>query len=244
MRRPEPEPGRRSDRTIFFSSHFLGDVERVADYLAVLDYSVLRACCPLDTFRNSVCEMQLSFVGSPPALPELPGLLQAWRTDRELRLIFVHFNSETEAALRALQPQSMSQVDLGLEDAFISYLGERGEKSFIPLAVPEWSMAKTKEFWLPPRIAMSLVIALAGLWITRRGQFPATAQIAWFLCIVLFGLPGILAFVALQEFPPREACPGCKRMRSVDREICAHCNAPFEAPAKTGTEIFASLTAG
>ena len=103
----------------------------MADYLAVLDYSVLRACCPLDTFRNSVCEMQLSFVGSPPALPELPGLLQAWRTDRELRLIFVHFNSETEAALRALQPQSMSQVDLGLEDAFISYLGERGEKSFI-----------------------------------------------------------------------------------------------------------------
>ena len=122
---------RRSDRTIFFSSHFLGDVERVADYLAVLDYSVLRACCPLETFRNSVREMQLSFVGSPPALPNLPGLLQAWRTDKELRLIFVRFNSETEAALRALQPQSMAQVDLGLEDAFISYLGEHGEKSFI-----------------------------------------------------------------------------------------------------------------
>ena len=38
---------RRSDRTIFFSSHQLADVERVADYVAVLDHSVLRACCSL-----------------------------------------------------------------------------------------------------------------------------------------------------------------------------------------------------
>ena len=35
---------RSRERTIFFSTHLLDDVERVADHVAVLDYSVLRAC--------------------------------------------------------------------------------------------------------------------------------------------------------------------------------------------------------
>ena len=122
---------RRSDRTIFFSSHHLSDVERVADYLAVLDYSVLRACCPLESFRNSVQEVQLQFTGPPPKLPPIPGLLQAIRTERELRVTFVHYNGETEKALRALAPSSLETVPMGLEDAFISYLGERGEKTFV-----------------------------------------------------------------------------------------------------------------
>jgi ABC-2 type transport system ATP-binding protein len=122
---------RRSDRTIFFSSHHLADVERVADYIAVLDYSVLRACCPLEAFRSSVQEIQLRFSGPPPPLPKIPGLLQAFRTERELRVTFVHYNDETEKALRELSPVAMETLPLGLEDAFISYLGERGEKSFI-----------------------------------------------------------------------------------------------------------------
>ena len=122
---------RRADRTIFFSSHHLADVERVADYLAVLDYSVLRACCSLEIFRNSVREVQLLFAGAPPKLPPIPGLLQAFRTENELRVTCVHYNEETERALRALGPLALETVPLGLEDAFIHYLGERGEKSFI-----------------------------------------------------------------------------------------------------------------
>ncbi|MCC6822955.1 MAG: ABC transporter ATP-binding protein [Verrucomicrobia subdivision 3 bacterium] len=122
---------RRSDRTIFFSSHHLSDVERVADYLAVLDYSVLRACCPLESFRTSVQEVQMRFAGVPPPLPTIPGFLQAFRTEHELRVTCVHYNRETEKALRSLQPVAMEMVPLGLEEAFISYLGERGEKTFI-----------------------------------------------------------------------------------------------------------------
>jgi ABC-2 type transport system ATP-binding protein len=122
---------RRSDRTIFFSSHQLADVERVADYIAVLDRSVLRACCSLETFQNSVRQVRLRFPGTPPPVPKIPGLLQAFRTEGELRLTCVHYNGATEAALRALNPAQMEPVPLSLEDAFISYLGERGEKSFI-----------------------------------------------------------------------------------------------------------------
>jgi ABC-2 type transport system ATP-binding protein len=122
---------RRSDRTIFFSSHQLADVERVADYLAVLDQGVLRVCCSLEAFRNSVRQIRLRFAGTPPPVPKIPGLLQAFRVESELRLICVHYNGATEQALRALAPAQMESVSLDLEDAFISYLGERGEKSFI-----------------------------------------------------------------------------------------------------------------
>jgi ABC-2 type transport system ATP-binding protein len=122
---------RKSDRTIFFSSHHLSDVERVADYIAVFDRSILRACCPLEKFQESVRQVRLRFPGAPPVLPTIPGLLQAIRTEHELRVTCVHANGEVEKILRALSPIEMETVPLGLEDAFISYLGERGEKTFI-----------------------------------------------------------------------------------------------------------------
>ena len=122
---------RRSDRTIFFSSHELADVERMADHIAILDRSVLRASCPLETFRQSVQEVRLRFSGAPPPLPEIPGLLQVFRKESELRLTCVHYNGATERVLRTLEPTQLETVPINLEDAFVSYLGERGEKSFI-----------------------------------------------------------------------------------------------------------------
>ena len=122
---------RRADRTIFFSSHDLADVERVADYVAVLDRSVLRASCPMDAFRAKIRQVRLRFTGAPPRVPEIPGLLQAFRTQNELRVVCANYNDATEKELRALAPAEIEMLPLSLEDAFISYLGERGEKSFI-----------------------------------------------------------------------------------------------------------------
>jgi len=122
---------RRSDRTILFSSHQLEDVERVSDYVAILDHSILRASCSLDTFRASMQQVRLRFTGAPPPLPPIHGLVQAQRTENELRLVCVRFDQQAEQTLRALNPAQMEVEAMALEDAFISYLGERGEKSFI-----------------------------------------------------------------------------------------------------------------
>ena len=122
---------RQSDRTIFFSSHQLADVERVADYVAVLDQSVLRACCLLETFQKSVQQVRARFAGTPPALPKIPGILQVFRKDNELRLICVHYDDSAGQTLRSLGALEIEQVPIALEDAFIGYLGEHGEKSLI-----------------------------------------------------------------------------------------------------------------
>lgn len=121
---------RRSDRTVFFSSHLLADVERVADFIAVLDRSVLRANCSLDTFRNRVRQMVLYFPGAPPPLPQIPGLLQAFRAEGEIRLTCTNYSPDTKRLLNSLGPERIEEVPVSLEDAFISFLGERGERSF------------------------------------------------------------------------------------------------------------------
>jgi predicted amidophosphoribosyltransferase len=64
------------------------------------------------------------------------------------------------------------------------------------------------------------------------------AQVSWVGFIVLTGIPGLLAFLSVQEWPARESCPQCHKPRLVDREHCEHCGAEFPPPEKTGTEIF------
>jgi len=121
---------RKADRTIFFSSHLLSDVERVADRIAVLDGKVLRADCTVDAFRRQIRHFVLKFRDQPPPTPDFPGLLESFRTDRELAMTLVNVTSEMENRMAALEPISIEPVDLTLEDAFISYVGERGEKTF------------------------------------------------------------------------------------------------------------------
>ena len=121
---------RQPNRTILFSSHLLSDVERVADRIAVLDGGSLRADCTVELFRDSLRHYILKFKDTPPPAPEIQGLLESFRTDRELALTFANPTPETEAQLARLLPESMEPVEMTLEDAFVSYVGERGEKTF------------------------------------------------------------------------------------------------------------------
>jgi len=121
---------RQPNRTILFSSHLLSDVERVADRIAVLDGGVLRADCTVEHFRNHLRHFVLKFAGEAPPTPPIPGLLESFRTDQELAVTVANPNAETITLLEALNPQSLEPVEMTLEDAFVSYVGERGEKSF------------------------------------------------------------------------------------------------------------------
>jgi len=77
-------------RTVFLSSHLLDDVERVADYLIILDRATLRAACPVETFRQRIAHFELTFPDAPPALPPLPGLLDSLRMPNMLRLMIAN----------------------------------------------------------------------------------------------------------------------------------------------------------
>ena len=133
---------RKADRTIIFSSHLLADIERMADHIAVLDYSVLRAQCSLETFRSCVQQFVLRFEGPPPPqLPPIRGIIQCVPRANQLRLTLVNVTHETRAALQALGAVRIDEVPISLEDAFVSYLGGTLESVRLPETLEETPVA-------------------------------------------------------------------------------------------------------
>jgi ABC-2 type transport system ATP-binding protein len=123
---------RSRERTIFFSTHLLDDVERVADQVAVLDYSVLRVCASVETFRDRVRRLVARFPADPPrALPAIPGLLQTTRDENELSLLVANPNGRTERLLESLGAVTVEEQAVGLEEALIAYVGRHGQKSHL-----------------------------------------------------------------------------------------------------------------
>jgi ABC-2 type transport system ATP-binding protein len=121
----------RRGRTILFSSHVLGDVERVADRVGVMVDGVLRVDCPAEHFKRSVRKVVVEFGREPPALPPCAGLLSDWRVGTRRELVFVGYGPRQRAAVEALSPQRVEIVELNLEDAFIEYT--RGPRRSLPI---------------------------------------------------------------------------------------------------------------
>jgi ABC-2 type transport system ATP-binding protein len=121
----------RRGRTILFSSHVLGDVERVADRVGVMVDGVLRVDCPAEHFKRSVRKVVAEFGVEPPPLPPVPGLLSDWRVGTRRELVFVGYGPRQRAAVEALAPRQVEVAELNLEDAFIEYT--RGPRRALPL---------------------------------------------------------------------------------------------------------------
>ncbi len=121
----------RRGRTILFSSHVLGDVERVADRVGVMIDGVLRVDCPAEHFKRSVRKVVVEFGRQPPELPPCPGLLSDWCAGTRRELVFIGFGSEQLAVIESLRPRRIETVELNLEDAFIEYT--RGPRQALPI---------------------------------------------------------------------------------------------------------------
>jgi ABC-2 type transport system ATP-binding protein len=130
----------RRGRTILFSSHILGDVERVADRIGILDDGVLRVDCPTDYFKDSIRKLVLEFTGTPPAFPPCKGLVMCHQVGRKLELVLVGYSDEHRQMAESLNPRSLEVIELNLEDAFIEYT--RGPRRALPILAGEPSDAQ------------------------------------------------------------------------------------------------------
>jgi ABC-2 type transport system ATP-binding protein len=129
----------RRGRTILFSSHILGDVERVADRIGIMADGVLRVDCPTDHFKDSVRKVVLEFDGEPPETPAVPRLVNCRRVGHKLELVVVNYNGEHRQLFDSLHARRVEVLDFNLEDAFIEYT--RGPRRALPIFVGEESDA-------------------------------------------------------------------------------------------------------
>ena len=125
----------RRGRTILFSSHILGDVERVADRIGVIVNGVLRVDCPTDHFKDTLRKVVLEFDRDPPTFPAVPGLVSDRQVGRSRELIIVGYNEEHRRAAEALGSRAIDVIELNLEDAFIEYT--RGPRRGLPIFTGE-----------------------------------------------------------------------------------------------------------
>jgi len=114
-------------RTVFFSSHIVHEVERVADWVGIIDNGKLVCCSPLEELKASVRRMTLTFPDPAPAITNVPHLLQAERAGRQAVLTVAEYSDATLAAVHALRPAAVEVADLCLEDIFVALVGQAEE---------------------------------------------------------------------------------------------------------------------
>jgi len=115
-------------RTIFFSSHILGDVERVAERFLVIDKGVVRADCSLEQFRKTVKKVRFILSQPPPTKIDIEGLLHCRASQNELELVLVGTANEKIAEWATCAGALDYQVvNMNLEDQFIEYTAPAGQ---------------------------------------------------------------------------------------------------------------------
>jgi len=105
--------------TVFFSSHIIDDVERVADWIGILHQGRLVAQTPLETLKSGVKRLVAHFP-APPAALDLPGVLQQEGEGRQLAFICRDYGAALER-LRAAGA-TVQVEDCSLEDIFVAYV--------------------------------------------------------------------------------------------------------------------------
>jgi ABC-2 type transport system ATP-binding protein len=121
----------RSGRTILFSSHILGDVERVADRIGILVDGVLRVDCPTEHFKQSLRKVVLEFAATVKPFSLRDGVINDSVAGLRRELVVVNWSDAHREAAEALGPKSIEVLELNLEDAFIEYT--RGPRRSLPV---------------------------------------------------------------------------------------------------------------
>lgn len=110
---------RQNDWSIFFSTHDIDDVEKLADDVVIIDEGRLQVSESLDTLQERFRRIDL--YGSPIPIGESAAILGLQREGDHSRFIHSAFDGETVATLQASHPQARIEVStLSLKEIFIA----------------------------------------------------------------------------------------------------------------------------
>lgn len=111
-------------RTVFFSSHIVHEVERVADRVGIIDAGKMIWCSSMDDLKARVKRVVLSFDGAPTSPRSISGdVLTTEHSGRQLAIVVRDFSDETIAKAQAAKPADIQVDELSLEDIFVAMVG-------------------------------------------------------------------------------------------------------------------------
>jgi len=110
-------------RTVFFSTHILSELERVADSIAILDRGRLKVTGEIDSLKSTIKTVRLTFQDSPPERIEIEGLLRLQRNGRDSFVTITDFTKEKLDKLRQrYSPMSSEVRNLSLDEIFEEFV--------------------------------------------------------------------------------------------------------------------------
>jgi ABC-2 type transport system ATP-binding protein len=112
--------------TILFSSHYMGDIERIAGRVVVLDQGQLLLDEELDVLKESYCVATLPSLAPEQlaALEGLPGLLRARLRGDAMFAVFAREPEAAAATLAQLGIENARCARVNLEEFFIHLVGD------------------------------------------------------------------------------------------------------------------------
>jgi ABC-2 type transport system ATP-binding protein len=114
-----------ADRTVFFSTHILSDVERVADRVIVMNEGRIVADDTLDALRARFCKVSLLFQSPPQPDLEIPGARRVDKGLREWVAVFEGDQRNFSELSRGLPVADVVTQPMTLEDVFVELVRKK-----------------------------------------------------------------------------------------------------------------------
>jgi ABC-2 type transport system ATP-binding protein len=110
-------------RTVFFSSHLLEEVERVADDLAMMFNGRVVLAGALDEVKENHHRLVLRFDSPQPTAPHVPGVLRITGSGREWTAICNGHREEAAAAAARVGGRIVAEDSPSLDEVFVAWAG-------------------------------------------------------------------------------------------------------------------------
>jgi ABC-2 type transport system ATP-binding protein len=118
--------------TVFFSSHQIAEVERIADRVCIIDRGRLAADLSLDHMRQEYRRIRLGFAGDPPSLfatHRVPGIERVTTSGHQIDVLVSANADAVVAEARSTSPVAVDVRPVGLRDIFLDTVQHSGSES-------------------------------------------------------------------------------------------------------------------
>jgi ABC-2 type transport system ATP-binding protein len=115
-------------KTVLFSSHIVDEVERVADYVGIINEGELLLTSSLDDIKASYKRVRYATNGTRPELAGVPGLLMVENGRHEQTLTVKGFGDDVLGALAGRGVANPEVLPISLEDIFVNTVRAERER--------------------------------------------------------------------------------------------------------------------